>query len=297
MQLDDSAQPIGSTVVEELPVSAAGRRFPLPKGSLYLGPLAGECIEPDVDQHVDTVLNKKTDEFVDRTLLVSDRHECWSVWFRHGPRWYASITSAAPLLDRAAPCEEGWDALGCHASAVRTLEGSRHLEGEMGKQTIRTVGFALLALAAMVVMATQGPSREDPDVARDALIEATATDLSIDVGLLARQALVDYGMNDALADSAPQQQVTNGWVARDLLSAIALAQHAQIELSSDTQLLLAQIAASDPEQDGRPAWLLFLVVAGMTLFALTGSEIERVAESLSADPEVEPTSSDLTQPE
>lgn len=42
-----------------------------------------------------------------------------------------------------------------------------------------------------------------------------------DSGILISAALSSAEANEALADSAPQQQVVNGWVARDLLSIIA----------------------------------------------------------------------------
>jgi hypothetical protein len=36
-----------------------------------------------------------------------------------------------------------------------------------------------------------------------------------------RQALVEYELNEARTEGAPQQQVVNGWVAKDLLTIIA----------------------------------------------------------------------------
>ena len=75
-----------------------------------------------------------------------------------------------------------------------------------------------------------------------------------------RAAISDYESNDALADSAPQQQVTNGWVARDLLRTIAL----QIEAQSDTLdgLGVAVAAAAVPPTpvDDRAVRLLVVLV-------------------------------------
>ncbi len=48
-----------------------------------------------------------------------------------------------------------------------------------------------------------------------------------------RQALAEYELNELRTDGAPQQQVVNGWVAKDLLTIIAEQQN---EVASDERL-------------------------------------------------------------
>lgn len=80
----------------------------------------------------------------------------------------------------------------------------------------------LLALAFVVAISTLTSKPNEYTVGNsEALISA---------------ALSDYEANNALAESAPQQQVVNGWVTRDLLSIIARqnvnALEAQTELAT-----------------------------------------------------------------
>lgn len=66
---------------------------------------------------------------------------------------------------------------------------------------VRVIGFVVLALLATVTFVAMGPkSTETPD--RSAEIAA---------------ALSSEAKNASSASSAPQQQVVNGWIARDLL--------------------------------------------------------------------------------
>lgn len=69
-------------------------------------------------------------------------------------------------------------------------------------------------------------------------------------------AIAGYEANNAMADSAPQQEVVNGWVAKDLLEVIAKAQNASLS------------PESAPRDDRVPAELL-LVVLGLALLAFT----------------------------
>lgn len=89
---------------------------------------------------------------------------------------------------------------------------------------VRTVGFAVLAIAAAAVMFVLAPDVEPADASRfDRLIT---------------QALEDAESNETLAQGAPQQQVVNGWVARDLLTVIAQQNTAALETSQspDTRI-------------------------------------------------------------
>lgn len=83
-----------------------------------------------------------------------------------------------------------------------------------------------------------------------------------------RAAISDYEANDALADSAPQQQVTNGWVARDLLRTIAT----QIEAQSDTLdglgAAVTEAAVPPSPVDDRAVRLLVVLVLTVCWIAL-----------------------------
>jgi hypothetical protein len=76
----------------------------------------------------------------------------------------------------------------------------------------RKVGAVVLAMAAVVVWFAMGPEDRSSDI---------------------RQALTEYALNDARTEGAPQQQVVNGWVARDLLTIIAEQQN---DAASDERL-------------------------------------------------------------
>ena len=87
---------------------------------------------------------------------------------------------------------------------------------------IRNIGFAGIALAAIAVWVMLAPPPVDSSAGTIGLSTAT-------YARLVEQALSDSDLNESRAESAPQQQVVNGWVARDLLSIIALAQADMLE--------------------------------------------------------------------
>ena len=75
---------------------------------------------------------------------------------------------------------------------------------------VRRVGAVVLALAAVVIWFAMAPS--------------DASDRSSDIaGVLA-----EYELNEARTQGAPQQQVVNGWAAKDLLAIIAEQQDASV---------------------------------------------------------------------
>jgi hypothetical protein len=76
----------------------------------------------------------------------------------------------------------------------------------------RRVGAIVLAIAAVVVWFAMGPDDRSSDI---------------------RQALAEYELNELRTEGAPQQQVVNGWVAKDLLTIIAEQQN---DASSDERL-------------------------------------------------------------
>lgn len=84
-------------------------------------------------------------------------------------------------------------------------------------------------------------------------------------------ALADYEANNAAADSAPQQAVVNGWVAKDLLEVIARAEDASLS------------PESAPRDDRIPAELLLLVL-GVALLAFTTPRDERTPNVQPAAP-------------
>lgn len=92
---------------------------------------------------------------------------------------------------------------------------------------IRVLGFIVLAAAAVAAFVLLAPTAPK-DVPT---LPSTVQYLS-----LISQALEDGETNEANADTAPKQQVVNGWVARDLLTIIAKEQ---------ADLLLAQGAIVD----------------------------------------------------
>ncbi|MGX5654356.1 hypothetical protein ACWKWC_06235 [Geodermatophilus nigrescens] len=76
----------------------------------------------------------------------------------------------------------------------------------------RRVGAVVLALAAVVVWFAMAPEDRSSDISR---------------------ALSEYSLNEAMTQGAPQQQVVNGWVAKDLLTIIAEQQN---DVASDERL-------------------------------------------------------------
>lgn len=118
------------------------------------------------------------------------------------------MRSMDPTL--ATPTRVGWP------WGFKRYRGSRMPASmNLGVRMVRAIGFVVLALAALVVMVTMGPSIEEVDTATfDRLVD---------------QALSDAEANEARTQGAPQQQVVNGWTNRDLLTAISRQMSAEIE--------------------------------------------------------------------
>ena len=93
----------------------------------------------------------------------------------------------------------------------------------------RRVGAVVLAIAAIVVWFVMAPEDRSSDISR---------------------ALSEYSLNEAMTQGAPQQQVVNGWVAKDLLTIIAEQQN-------------------DVASDERVPALVGLLVLGVALHAFT----------------------------
>lgn len=127
-------------------------------------------------------------------------------------------------------------------------------EGGLGMFVARVVGLMMTGIAAVLVTVTMAPTVDESALDADYGTFQTAI----------ATALSDYEANDALTDSAPQQQVVNGWIARDLLT-IAVEQNEAIGdvVTASHAVQVAQ--ATDP----RPALLLMLGVLAIVWLGVT----------------------------
>jgi hypothetical protein len=133
-------------------------------------------------------------------------------------------------------------------------------------QLARQIGLAVIAIAAVAVWFVMAPSDPDPVTSFDPTSKTYTNliDLTLD----------DYDANNDRADSAPQQQVVNGWVAKDLLTIMAY---------QNTDLLDAvgglgdqnATASSLAVRDDRTPALLVLVVAAVAWFGITAPTTRR----------------------
>ena len=123
---------------------------------------------------------------------------------------------------------------------------------------VRRVGAIVLALAAVVIWFAMAPDE--------------SSDRSSDIA----SALSDYELNEARTEGAPQQQVVNGWVAKDLLTVIAEQQN-------------------DSVTDERLPALAVLVVLGLALHIATSTRptsadgVASAPVAPAANPSPEPT--------
>ena len=132
--------------------------------------------------------------------------------------------------------------------------------GERSMQLARQIGLALIAVAAIAVWFVMAPAEPDPVTGFDPTSKTYTSliDLTLD----------DYDANNDRADSAPQQQVVNGWVSKDLLTIIAY---------QNTDLLDAvgglgdqnATASSLAVRDDRTPALLVLAVVAVAWFGIT----------------------------
>jgi hypothetical protein len=130
---------------------------------------------------------------------------------------------------------------------------------------IRRVGAAMLAAAAIAIWFLMAPA--EPETRTLQGVSDRDSDIS--------EAMSNYTMNEYTASSAPQQQVVNGWVAKDLLEIIAKQQNDA--LTRDLQS--PPVAPSD---ERIPA-LAGLLVLGLAL-ALVTSQRPRVEDGNTTNP-------------
>jgi hypothetical protein len=137
----------------------------------------------------------------------------------------------------------------------------------------RPIGFGVLGLAAVVVWFALAPSSSGatPDIGPAADYERSIS-----------QALSDNATNDSRTESAPQQQVVNGWVARDLLTVVAKANADLVDAAE-----YMAINAGKSSSDQRTPALLTLAVLALAWDGLTrigGHRHEQTVPEHSAAP-------------
>ena len=101
-------------------------------------------------------------------------------------------------------------------------------EGDVPARVILGVAFVAVILVAVSIWAGALASSIG-----DRPVDASAYARAIDA------ALADYAVNNDAADSAPKQQVVNGWIARDLLTVIATQNAASIKAGNTHTALLS----------------------------------------------------------
>lgn len=126
----------------------------------------------------------------------------------------------------------------------------------------RRVGLGLLTAAAVTMFFALAPAPQEPHSAV----------LSTNYRRLVDAAMADYDANDRRADSAPKQQVVNGWVARDLLQ-IQTLQLADI-LTALTEE--AESGALVVATDHRVPALLVVGIAAIALIGVTSEPVPRL---------------------
>jgi hypothetical protein len=120
---------------------------------------------------------------------------------------------------------------------------------------IAGLGIVVAAGAALVVGLAK-PA--EPKVVE---VKSPAATESLDSLITA--AMSDFASNDSNADSAPKQQVVNGWVARDLLHIIALQNEASAKSLDSVMATIVDSRPLPAPVDPRPARLLMILVLSL----------------------------------
>ena len=141
------------------------------------------------------------------------------------------------------------------------------------KSWVVRVATAVLVVGGAAIFATGAPFAPVPEV-EEVPVPAGASKAQTDVAAI----LSNAEANEALADSAPQQQVVNGWVAKDLLAAIALEQQSATErqLAANERwsaFAEAQLANAEQARTGDlvTSTLLIILVVLVGLAVITGT--------------------------
>jgi hypothetical protein len=126
---------------------------------------------------------------------------------------------------------------------------------------IRQLGFGILAILAIAVTFGLQPDEPEP-------ISTARFDRQV------QQALADFDANESRTAGAPQQQVVNGWVNRDLLTIIS------------RQLSASMEEAPVPIPDPRVAYLLLILVLTMGWHGATSTPGKAPGLALEPEPVV-----------
>jgi len=175
----------------------------------------------------------------------------------------------------------------------------------------RKVGFGVIAAGAVAAFFLLAPpSIEVTEAYQPPLFAAEPSSFASDAyenrgyRELVLAALDDAEANESRADSAPQQQVVNGWVARDLLAVLGLAaddtvltntviaENTQIIAISNTEMLLALAALSDQQaaiaknttHDQRVPAMLALGLVALAWWAVTEPTLRPAIDAPGAVP-------------
>lgn len=127
---------------------------------------------------------------------------------------------------------------------------------------IRRIGLLVLAIASVPIFFLMKPAPPE-----EGSLNLSATNYQSLIDL----AMSDYDANDALTESAPQQQVVNGWIARDLL---------QLQARQLADVLDALTQANESGQivdttDPRVPALLVVAILALSLIGFTSEEGRR----------------------
>ena len=133
----------------------------------------------------------------------------------------------------------------------------------------RRLGLGLLSVAAVVVFFVLEP---DPTVSSSVSLTSTNYQALVDL------AMSDYDANAARTESAPQQQVVNGWVTRDLLQIQAMQLADLLEVLTEENEAGQIVAVTDP----RTPALLVIAVLAIALVGVTSQDGSRPADSSSS---------------
>ncbi len=125
-------------------------------------------------------------------------------------------------------------------------------------RVVRIVGFVVLAGVAVVVYFVMAPEQRSTSM-DDEEIQVSLDQIDANQSRLSRavdEALERQELNEDSADSAPQQQVVNGWATVDVLAAVA----DQTTTIEETAALIAA-SAPEPSDDRIPTLLLLTALA------------------------------------
>lgn len=138
---------------------------------------------------------------------------------------------------------------------------------------VRIAGLIFAAVAAGVIAASTGPEEAG-------FPEVKITGIGSSVGSEVQSALSDASANELSADSAPQQQVVNGWATKDLLAAIGRELgNLHQDLVDVARIRAEQIAQADLTQvDDRVPVLLAILVGAVAWWGVLGSIGDLVLE-------------------